>query len=151
MEYYDGKLMSFSSSHWCQVNTALVHAIITSSIPSTTFTPTCTNTVPAYISFEDDLIGESGASTLGCALQYLTCLLSLDLEYNLIGASGAAALAPSLTVMTGLQKLYLLYLLCNDLGAEGAAALAPSLRVMIGLQFLNLDSNNFGAEGAASL
>ena len=53
--------MSFcSSGHWCQVNIALVHAIINSSIPSTSFTPTCANTIPAYIAAHLDNVHSLG-------------------------------------------------------------------------------------------
>ena len=53
--------MSFCSlGHWCQVNIALVHAIINSSIPSTSFTPTCANTIPAYISAHLDNVHSLG-------------------------------------------------------------------------------------------
>jgi hypothetical protein len=53
--------MSFcSSGHWCQVNIALVHAIINSGIPNTSFTPTCANTIPAYIAAHLDNVHSLG-------------------------------------------------------------------------------------------
>jgi hypothetical protein len=78
--------MSFCySGHWCQVNIALVHAIITSSIPSTSFTPTCANTIPAYIAAHMDNVHSLGEH------KFLADAKDWDAFYAFLQAHPAAA------------------------------------------------------------
>jgi len=93
-------------------------------------------------------VGDSGASSISCALKFYSAIIKLDLSKNNISKSGALSLSSALELNSSLTSLNLLN---NNIGDAGFSSLSSALKVNSSLTSLELGKNNISDSGISSL
>lgn len=100
------------------------------------------------IALDYNNIGDEGTVALASAFQHITSIAALDLKGNSIGDLGAKALSSELWHAAQLTRLDLQ---SNVIGPSGTRALAAALRKTPMMTFLSLAGNPIGDAGAKAL